>query len=216
MKIIMKKLWILVAATGTDFKLIFKMKRIVLLLFTSMLFLTACDKAGNGDVVSQERMANDFNGIVIDGVANVNVHSGEDYKVIVTTDINLQSKVLVEVKNNVLYIGTKSIKSFKPTKLIVDVHLPELQSINLKGVGNVKLSNGEASSLQISLSGAGGIDAQNYQVENVVINHSGVGDAKIWVTTSLSGTLSGVGDIYYKGNPIINVSVSGVGKLKKL
>jgi hypothetical protein len=196
------------------------MKRVIFVLFTSMLFLTSCIFSyngikGDGNVVSQERTASGFYGISIDGAANVNVQHGEDYKVVVTTDNNLQEFVFVEAKNDVVHINTKSNTNLKPTKLIVDVHLPELQSINLKGVGNVKVSDGEASDLKISLSGVGNVDAQGYQVENIVITQSGVGNSKIWATNSLSGTLSGVGNISYKGNPTVNVSVSGVGKVNK-
>jgi len=137
----------------------------------------------------------------------------EDYKVVVTTDNNLQEFVFVDIKDNFLQINTKS--NIKPTKLIVDVYLPKLQRINLKGVGNVKLSNGNVSDLELSLSGVGNIDAENYQVENITIKQSGVGDSKVWATSSLSGTLSGVGDIHYKGSPAVNVKVSGIGKVKK-
>ena len=198
-----------------------KMKRVVFVLVTSMSFLTSCfflfdGIKGDGNVVSQERTANGFYGISINGAANVNVHHGEDYKVVVTTDNNLQEFVLVEVKNDVVHIDTEPYTNLNPTKLIVDVHLPELQNINLQGVGNMKLSEGTASDLKISLSGVGNIDAQDYQVENVVITQSGVGNSKIWATNSLSGTLSGVGNITYKGNPTVNVNVNGVGKVNRL
>ena len=204
------------------------MKRVVFVLFTGMLFLTSCvfdisGIKGDGNVVSQERAASGFYGLTIDGAANVNVHHGEDYKVVVTTDDNLQEFVFVEVKNGVLHINTKTKTktktntntNLKPTKFIVDVHLPELQSINVRGVGNVKLSDGNASELKISLSGVGNVDAQNFQVEDVVITQSGVGNSKIWATNSLVGTLSGVGNISYKGNPTVDVKVSGIGKVKK-
>jgi hypothetical protein len=187
------------------------------IVFTSMLFLTSCTFTGiqgNGNIVSQERAASEFHGLTINGVGNVNVHPGENYKVEVTTDENLQEFVLVDVKNNVLYIDTKS--NIKPTRLILDVHLPDLQSINQSGVGNVKVSEGNASNLVISKSGVGNLDAQNYQVENVTIQHSGVGNSTVWATNSLNGALSGVGNLRYKGNPNVNVSVSGVGKVNKL
>ena len=197
-----------------------KMKRVVFVLFTGMLFLTSCVYSltgikGDGDVVSQERAASGFYGISIDGAANVNVRHGDDYMVVVSTDNNLQEFVLVEVKNEVVHISNRHNTNLKPTQLIVDVHLPELQSIDVKGVGNVKLSDGNAPDLKISLSGVGNIDALNYQVENVVITQSGVGNSKIWATNSLSGTLSGVGHISYKGDPTVDVKVSGVGKVKK-
>jgi hypothetical protein len=197
------------------------MRKVIFVLFTSMLFLTSCVFSfegikGDGNVVGQERTTNVFYSIAVDGAANVNVHQSERYKVEVTTDSNLQDFVLVEVKNDVLHIGTKENTNLKPTKLFVDVYLPELQRINISGVGNVKFFNGNASHLVISLSGVGNIDSQDYQVENVVINQSGVGNAKIWATNSLSGSLSGVGSIRYKGNPTVSINVSGVGKVSKL
>lgn len=202
-----------------------EMKKLIFVLFTSMLFLTSCNATnainsdrntikGGGNIVSQERTASTFSGITINGVANVNIYPGEDYKVVVTTDKNLQNYVSIEVKNNVLYVNTKD--NLKPTKLTVDVHLPELQSINLAGVSNVTVSDGNASNLEITSSGVGNIYAQNFQVQNVVITQSGVGNASVWATNSLSGTLSGVGNIRYKGNPVVGVKVSGVGNVKNL
>ena len=203
------------------------MKRLVLktisalicgIVSASMLFLTSCTGGiqGNGNIVSQERVASDFHGITLSGVASINVHPCEDYKVEVTTDDNLQDFISVEAKNGILYIASKDNKNLRPTKLIVDVHLPELQSIKLSGVGNVKVSNGNTSNLEISLSGVGNLDAQNYEVENVTIKQSGVGNSTVWATTSLNGSLSGVGSVRYKGNPTENIKVSGVGKVNKL
>jgi len=187
------------------------------MVFTGILLLASCTRIqGYGNIVSQERVASDFQGLTLSGVASVNVHPGEDYKVEVTTDDNLQDFISVEAKNGVLYIASKGNKNLRPTKLIVDVHLPEIQSINLSGVGSVTLSNGIASNLKISLSGVGSIDAQNYQVQNITIQNSGVGSAIIWATDTLNGTLSGVGSISYKGNPEVSVNVSGVGKVNKL
>ena len=192
---------------------------IVVCLAVTVVFVS-CKKEktgkGSGNVVSQERTASGFYGIRMDGVAEVNVYTGENYRVVVTTDDNLQDVVFTEVMNNVLHINERVQISFEPTKLIVDVYLPELKSIDLQGVGNVKLSNGSASDFKITLSGVGNIDAQNYQVENITITHSGVGNAKIWVTGSLKGSISGVGNVYYKGNPTMGVNVSGVGGVMKL
>jgi len=191
------------------------MKKSVFVLFTSMLVLASCT-IGNGDVVRQERQVRAFNGISVEGVADVNIQPGDDYKVVVITDENLQHRVITETRNNVLNISIKSRKGFNPTKLIIDIHLPELQSLNLSGVGDVRIADGSATDLAITLSGVGDINALNYRIENVFVKHSGVGDVKIWATHSLEGTLSGVGNIRYKGNPTVNVKVSGVGNVREL
>jgi hypothetical protein len=191
------------------------MKRIIFIWITSMFVLTSC-VVGDGDIVLQERQVREFNGISLEDVGDVNIYPGENFKVVVTTDDNLQRYVVTETKNNILHISIKSKKMFARAKYTVDVCLPELHSLTSNGVGDVKIAEGSATDLAITLSGVGDIDAINYQIENVTINHSGVGDVKIWAAQSLSGTLSGVGNIRYKGNPTVSVKVSGVGKVKSL
>ena len=191
------------------------MKKIIFIWITSMFVLTSC-VVGDGVIVRQERRVSDFNGISIEDVGDVNIRTGESYKVVVTTSDNLQHYVLTETRNNVLYISIKSKKGFVRAKFVIDVQLPELHSLNLSGVGDVRISEGSAAGLAITLSGVGAIDAQNYRIENATVRHSGVGEIKIWVTDSLSGSLSGVGNIRYKGNPVVSVNVSGVGKVSKL
>jgi hypothetical protein len=170
---------------------------------------------GDGNVISQERAIEGFNGITLEGVGNVNVYPGENFKLIITTDSNLQDRVLTKVNGNTLQISQKS-GSFNSTELTMDVYMPELKNILLSGAGNIKINNGNAFEIDFSLSGAGNIDAQNIQIQNVTIKLSGVGNAKIWATNSLNGTLSGVGNILYKGSPTINVNRTGVGSIKPL
>jgi hypothetical protein len=175
---------------------------------------TGCD-IGNGNVIDQDRTVEGFNGIKLDGVGDVKVHTGENYRVVVTTDSNLQDRVLTTVNGNILRITQRS-GSFNATRLTIDVYLPELTSISLNGAGNFTVNSGDASELNLSLSGTGNINAQNFEVQNVTITHSGVGNARIWATNTLNGNLSGVGNILYKGNPTINVNRTGVGNFKPL
>ena len=62
---------------------------------------------GNGDVTSQEREMNGFDSVVLNGVANINIHPSEDYKVVVTTDSNIQDNIIITTKNNSLQIFNK-------------------------------------------------------------------------------------------------------------
>ena len=194
------------------------MKRNVLVLvFMSILSFfgfTGCD-IGNGNVISQERAVEGFNGITLDGVGNVIIRTGEDYKVVVTTDSNLQDRVLTTVNGNILRITQRS-GSFNAKELTIDVYLPELTRVTLNGAGNFTVNAGNASELTFSLSGTGNINAQDFEVQNITITHSGVGNARIWATNSINGSLSGVGNIRYKGNPTININRTGIGNISPL
>ena len=191
------------------------MKRTVFLLILGIIFMVFSTGCNNG-VTSQDRTVEGFHNIVLQGAGNVNIHPGENYKVIVTTDNNLQDRVVTTVNGNTLLITQRSGSSFNAKELTIDVYMPELKSISLNGAGNIKINTGNASELDFSLSGAGNIDAQNFEVQNLTIKHSGVGNAKVWATNSLNGTLSGIGNIFYKGNPTLNVNKTGIGNINRL
>jgi hypothetical protein len=124
--------------------------------------------------------------------------------------------VTTNVKGNILYIDEKTNNGFYPTQLYIDVYMPELKNLKLKGVGDIEISGGKSSDFEITLSGVGDIDAQKYEAENVTVTLSGTGDIKTWAAKSLTGKLSGVGNIFYKGNPSKNINKSGIGEVKKL
>ena len=180
-------------------------------------FFVSCDmgQRGNGNVISQERIVEGFYGIMLVGAGNVNVHTGEDFKIIVRTDSNLQDRVITTVNGNTLRIGQTS-GNFNASELTIDVYMAELKNISLSGAGNITIIAGSTSEMSFSLSGAGNINAQDFQVGNITISLSGVGNARIWATNTLNGTLSGVGNIFYKGSPTININRIGIGNIRPL
>jgi hypothetical protein len=185
-----------------------------LIIFVSM-GLVSCATIGNGRIISQERTAGEFNSVTLSGVAKINIHFADSHRVVVTTDDNIQDTVTTVTKNNMLTVGTIR-KSMKYADITVDVYLPKIDMINLDGVGNIEIEEGEGLDFDIRHDGVGDINAEKYCVENVTIKHSGVGDIKIWATNSLNGKASGVGSIKYKENPRMNMEFHGVGGFKKI
>jgi hypothetical protein len=156
-----------------------------------------------------------FDSIIANGVGNINVHPAASYRVVVTTDNNIQDIIVIEVENNILNIENRG--NFKSTELTIDVYMPELKAITLKGIGDIRISNGNAADLKMDLSGHGSIDAQNYEVEDVEIIISGVGTISTMVTNSLSVEISGVGNVLYGGNPLLrSINITGTGRFGKL
>jgi len=178
-------------------------------------------KKGNGKVVSEERKTVEFVSVVLNGTGDINIYpgkkyNGESYAVVVTTDSNIQEEVQVKEKNKCLYIDNKDGYSFNPTKLIIDVYLPDLDEVELVGAGDIYINSGSTDKLDIKLSGVGSINARQFQAKDVNVNLSGVGDIKTWATRKLTGKLSGVGDVSYKGDPSVDIKVSGVGSVDRL
>jgi hypothetical protein len=169
---------------------------------------------GSGPVVSQTLDLKSFHRIENIGVANVDVTLGNPQSVVLEAQQNIIDVLTYEVTNNTLKIGVKDDISIKNTDEIrFDIVINEISDIGLIGVGSFVLSGDYQDELSISLIGVGQVDAYDLEVGSCTIISSGVGDCKVKVRDELDVTITGVGNIYYKGNPSINQNLIGVGKL---
>lgn len=86
--------------------------------------------------------------------------------------------------------------------------------VNYSGVGNATLG-GNAHNANLNISGKGDIYAFNLNADNSICNVSGIGDIETNTSQSLRASMSGVGNILYKGKPKnTDVKKSGVGSIK--
>ncbi|MFH1700018.1 MAG: head GIN domain-containing protein [Candidatus Zixiibacteriota bacterium] len=95
--------------------------------------------------------------------------------------------------------------------IILNAYVTTLSSL-LAGAGNIILS-GSATNHACNHPGAGNVIAFDFITDTTVINLSGVGNIELYADDYLNGVLSGVGTIYYKGQPSINLTVTGSGSL---
>jgi hypothetical protein len=170
--------------------------------------------SGNGETTSQERTVGEFTGVTLSGVAKINIHFADNNRVVVTTDSNIQDIVTTVTEHTILNVDLK--REVKNANILVDVYLPRIAMINLKGVGTIEIDEGRGLDLEIRHTGVGTINLEKYCVENATIIYNGVGNIKIWAISSLNGTGSGVGSIYYKGSPRMNMDFDGVGGFKQI
>jgi hypothetical protein len=188
----------------------------------SVLLVCACfavygrgKREGNGDVISRERTVKEFTGVALRGAGGkMNIHFADTHRVVVTTDSNIQDIVTTVTRNNRLTVNLKM--NVENADVIINVYLPTLDKINLKGVGNIYVENGSGLDLEIRHTGVGGINAEEYRVENATIISRGVGDINVWAVNSLDVKRSGVGSIRYRGSPRMNMNFNGVGGIEQI
>lgn len=87
--------------------------------------------------------------------------------------------------------------------------------VTLDDVGDIYLS-GTAGKEFVVLDGVGNYDAFDLNADTVDVFHDGVGDVKVSVNDYLKVVAQGVGKVYYKGDPVVDANVSGVGGLIKV
>jgi Putative auto-transporter adhesin, head GIN domain len=94
------------------------------------------------------------------------------------------------------------------------VYYDELK-LDLSGSGNLQLQ-GESLKAAMYVSGSGNLNASDCQIKVISVDASGSGDIRCRVSDQLKGNISGSGNVYYDGNPVTDVDVSGSGRLKKM
>lgn len=84
---------------------------------------------------------------------------------------------------------------------------------NISGSGDITLS-GFTSDETVSISGAGNLQAFDLIAQDVEVSISGSGHARVWTENSLDASISGNGNVYYKGFPAVLISaISGSGQV---
>ena len=189
---------------------------------------------GSGVAATESRDLDEFKGIDVGGVFQVEVTAGKDYGVVVEADDNLLQYVKTEVSGGVLRISsTERLKSSTPLRIRVSapdiesiegsgackISVAELKSSELRvdtsGASKVNLA-GEAASLTIGVSGASNVNAENLKAENATVDASGASKVEVFVTGRLVSEASGASKISYAGNPTsVTKDTSGAAKVSQ-
>ncbi len=160
--------------------------------------------------------------------SNINV-GGIEY-----INMNLENKgsgkIVADAHNadvKVNQSGSGTIKVYGPINRTIDAKNTGSGNIILGGDNNMGVTldnsssgnivlNGGSKDVVIKNSGSGEVITLKFQTENASVNNSGSGDCYINVSNHLNVKISGSGNVKYKGNPRINETNTGSGKLIKL
>lgn len=86
-------------------------------------------------------------------------------------------------------------------------------SAQISGSGSIGIAGGTANTERFDISGSGNIESLNFQSNKSTVIMSGSGSASLWAIQNLDVDISGSGSVKYKGNPAVNSTISGSGKL---
>jgi hypothetical protein len=113
---------------------LFKISLAALLMLS--ILVPGCSRAGSalngsGTIVVQDLKAADFNSINIKGIFEVEVSQSDSYKVTLSTDSNLLSRIKVSLEHKTLKLSIEAPATFFPTSLKIKIAMPELIALNL-------------------------------------------------------------------------------------
>jgi len=90
----------------------------------------------------------------------------------------------------------------------------ERVKVTVSGSGDVKLAgSGKTGDLSVAVSGSGNFRGIDFPAEDVEVKMSGSGNVDVYAENSLKVRAAGSGDVTYRGNPSIDQSILGSGKV---
>ena len=98
-------------------------------------------------------------------------------------------------------------------EVTMDINAPKI-SADVSGACTVKLK-GETKDFKLQGSGSTDVKCFDLIAENVDLDISGAGDAEVYASGKLSGSISGAADVHYKGAAQTDIHTSGASSVKK-
>ena len=215
------------------------MRKSALLLMLVALLVSGCHHGmrsqlrGSGKREIQKRQIAPFTTIQTEGAFTIQVTCQKDPGLEVEGDDNVLEFVHAEVKNNVLRIeNTKNYSVSEPVRFKIST--PNLEALSVMGAGQIEVKemnndkfvisadgaptinvSGNSKSLGIDAKGAGKIDTHNLHASRATVDSKGVSRIDLDVSDQLDVNVSGPSSVTYRGDPVVNKTISGPGKVEK-
>jgi len=188
---------------------------------------------GSGKRETQKRDVQGFTSISSQGAFNIEVVAQKSQSVEIEGDDNILPLITTEVSNNVLRI--KSTKGFSVSEPVaIRIAVPDLAGLNVSGAGKIEIAglkndkfeidcdgaptikvSGVTKVIDIDTNGAAKIDTHNLHASKGVVDSKGVSKIDVDVKDELDVTISGPSTVTYEGDPTINKTIHGPGKVEK-
>ena len=188
---------------------------------------------GNGKREIQKRSIAPFTSIETSGAFNIVVTCQKDPSLEVEGDANVLEFVTAEIRGGELHLQNKRDYSVSEP-ITFRITVPNLEGLSVTGAGQIEIKgmnnekfeidssgapnitvSGNTKVIDIDSNGAGKIDTQDLHAARAVVESKGVSRIDVDVEDQLDVTVSGPSSVYYKGNPVVNKTVHGPGKVEK-
>jgi hypothetical protein len=210
----------------------------LLALPVAALMLAGCDEheSDAGPVLTETREVGEFDSIDMEGAARIEISVGSPESLTIEAREDVAKRVNVEVRGDTLHIKSKPkdwfISNGRP-RVTLRITVPKLESLQLEGGNDVRLTGfnggesriraqgaahikakGRLDELTVHMAGAGHADLSDLIADEAKITVDGVGSVYVHPKDTLDATMNGVGAILYTGSPReVNTHMNGLGTI---
>jgi len=215
------------------------MKKLLVLFVLLPVLVAGChhglgaEVKGSGKRVVQKRDIGSFTSISTEGAFDVEVVCQKQPSLEIEADDNVLPLITAEVSGNTLYLKPTRTYSVEDSPRI-KITVPNIEAFSANGAGKMEISglnndkfqiaangaptisaSGTTKMIGIDTNGAAKIDTHNLRAPHAVVDTKGVSKVDLGVAEKLDVTVSGPSRVTYKGDPVVNKTVHGPGKVEK-
>jgi len=214
------------------------MKKLLSLLVVTLLFTAGWPGlrggvTGSGKRGLQTRDIGPFNSIRTEGALTIQIVCQKDLRLEVEGDDNVLPLVSSEVSGNVLRLSNKSGYSVNEP-VTFKISVPNIEGISVNGAGKIEIVglknerleidangapainvSGSTQAIDIEVNGAAKIDTHNLRAARAIVDSRGVSKVDLGISDHLDVTVSGPSQVTYRGDPVVNKTINGPGKVEK-
>lgn len=214
----------------------------LLLVVTCAGLLSSCDdgddRRGRGPSRTETREVGSFDAIDMSGAARLEITVGKPESLILEGRASSIERVTTEVRQNTLFIESKPRDWFMSSnrrRITVRISVPKLESLQVEGGNDVRLTGfdggkavikasgaahisaeGRLGQLTVRMAGAGHGDFSRLEADEARVTVEGVGSVIVHPKDTLDATMNGVGAILYTGSPReVNTRMNGLGTIAR-
>lgn len=187
-----------------------------LMLIAAALGLSACvfvnaETKGLVPGKGTEMKTDTFDGVSLLGGGEIIIRHGKTHTFLNTGSENAWK---ISTRDGDLILGCPDpCKGNKQRTAIITT--PHLESLSLKGGGDIDIEGDfpDSDNFSIALQGGGDINAYAIDAKSVNVSIMGGGDIKVSASDTLNVSIMGGGDVSYRGSPDVTKSVLGGGDI---
>jgi hypothetical protein len=167
---------------------------------------------GEGPIVTQTLQADTFKTFQHLAIGRVLIDTGDSLEVTISAQQNILDEMSFEFVDDTFAWGFKEqIQIQEADSITLTIKMPnEIEEILIVGVGNIMVSGEKQEQILIGVIGVVDLYAYGLEVDICELYISGNARCRLMVNEEIKGSITGVGDIYYKGEPVISVMQTGV------
>jgi hypothetical protein len=204
--------------------------------------LSSCDhgddRRSRGPSRTETRNLGSFDSVDMRGAARLEITVGQPESLVLEGRASSIERVETEVRHDTLFIESKPRDWFMSSnrrRITVRISVPRLESLQVEGGNDVRLTgfNGGESSIRASgaahisaegrldaltvrMAGAGHGDFSRLVADRAKVVVEGVGSVTVHPKDTLDATMNGVGAILYTGSPReVNTRMNGLGTIAR-